>query len=169
MVRLPWRKRADDPGGPDPEFAKVRFSLEPDEDGYPPSAAEWVWTSPTGDGRFRLENIPWYAVGVAIGDVVEVREEEGVREFERVVERSGHSTLRVVLFDPENTQPLRDELLELGCESELSHLPGFIAVDVPLDTDMQPVLALLRTGESEQRWEFETGHVGDPHVAAFSD
>lgn len=163
-----WRKRKPGRETGRSGYVKVRFHLEQDEDGYPPNAWERLWAQPEGPCRFRLDNIPWYARDVAAGDVVEAHEaEDGMLEFDRVVERSGHSTVRVVLYDPQQTQLLRDELAQLGCETELSHIPSFISVDVPAQVEMAPVLELLLRGHEEERWDVETGYVGDPHVDAF--
>lgn len=162
------RKREPDREGDRPGYVKVRFHVEQDEDGYPPSQWETLWAEPAGDGRFRIDNIPWYARDVAAGDVVEAHEaDDGTLEFDRVAERSGHSTVRVALYDPDETQELRDRLRALGCESELSHIPGFIGVDVPDSVDMAPVLDLLLRGHRDDRWDVETGYVADPHVSAF--
>lgn len=161
-----WRKRRDTEEDVEPGFVKVRFHLEQNEDGYPPQTSELVWGERDGD-RLRVANIPWFVTDLAIDDVIEAHDVDGMLEFDRVVERSGHSTLRVVLFDESETQALRDRLRELGCDSELSHLARFISVDVPPEVDMKPVLDVLVPGEEGQRWEFESGHVGDPHLSAF--
>ena len=55
---------------PSERYVKLLFPLEQDEDGYPPAAAETLWAVREGEGLFRLDNIPIFATGVALGDIV---------------------------------------------------------------------------------------------------
>ena len=75
---------------------KVLFDLEQDEDGYTPASAETLWAIRVGEGLFRIDNIPFFALGIAVEDVVSAVPEEGVFRFKEVVHPSGHGTLRVV-------------------------------------------------------------------------
>ena len=80
--------------------SKVHFRLVQDEDGYPPVSVESVWAQPsTKAGEYVLDNIPFFAREATIGDVVQVREEEGHLWFDKVVRRSQNSLVRVVFFD----------------------------------------------------------------------
>jgi hypothetical protein len=45
---------------------KVLFQLEQDEDGYPPASVESLWALPKGEGLFQVDNIPFFATGVAL-------------------------------------------------------------------------------------------------------
>jgi hypothetical protein len=79
-------------------YVKVRIDLTPIvEDGWPPSTAEWLWAQDLGDERYCRDNIPVYARGVAVGNIVQVRRDEDILEFAAVVEPGGHSTFRVML------------------------------------------------------------------------
>ncbi|MEV6281360.1 hypothetical protein [Kribbella sp. NPDC051770] len=40
----------------DVQHVKVRFELEPDEDGWPPASSEGLWAVPVGEDRVRLDN-----------------------------------------------------------------------------------------------------------------
>jgi hypothetical protein len=48
-----------------PGFARVRFRLEQDEDGWPPAESEGLWAVPLGGNAYRIDNTPWFARNVA--------------------------------------------------------------------------------------------------------
>ena len=52
------------------KLVKVRFVLDREDDDWPPLATEGVWARPVGEGEFELDNVPWFARGVAFGDRV---------------------------------------------------------------------------------------------------
>jgi hypothetical protein len=96
---------------------------------------------------------------VSCGDVVTVTHERGEHYFRKVVTRSGHSTLRVIVFQETDVSWLRGELRKLGCSSELSMLPSLIAVDVPPAVSYEALLAFLEEGVGADRWECEESSV----------
>jgi hypothetical protein len=143
------------PSRTDPRAAKVAFRLVQDEDGYPPADWEHLWAHQVGESLFVLDNIPFFARGVSAGDLVSVQLKAGMNEFREVVQPSGHSTLRVIFFDTTLISELRSKLKELGCETEQSHLPNLVAVDVPPSTDLETVREVLAEGEDSGKWEYE--------------
>ncbi len=137
-------------------LVKVLFSLQQDEDGYPPVASESLWAKPTTEGLFELDNIPFYAQGVSCKDVVAAEPSvEGTFTFKGVVKRSGHSTIRVVALKHDEMQPLQQELERLGASWEGSGQPRLIAVDVPPEVDIQRIWHFLQGGMNEGRWDYE--------------
>lgn len=141
----------------DPEHVKVVFPLEQDEDGYPPYTVENLWALRRADG-FELDNIPWYAKGVASGDLINAQPDaDGRLVFSSVIRRGGNSTLRVWLADAADCQQLRATLSQLGATSELNGT-RFLSVDVPASA-ITAVWAYLEEGEAAGRWEFEVGHL----------
>jgi hypothetical protein len=51
--------------------ARIAFELEQDEDGYPPVSAETLWATPTPEGFWRIDNIPFFVYGIAPFDIIE--------------------------------------------------------------------------------------------------
>lgn len=145
--------------GTDPHAAKVAFHLVQDADGYPPADWEHLWAHRVGESLFVLDNIPFFVRGVSLGDLVSVEHTGGLNQFREVVQPSGHSTLRVILFDTNLASGLRAKLKELGCETELSHLSNLIAVDVPSSKNLAEVRAVLTDGENSGGWEYEEAAV----------
>ncbi len=147
---------------------KIWFSIDQDQDGYPPVKFETMWVSKTAGGAYRLENIPFFAKGVSSGDVVSIsKRSDGENWFETVLSASGHSTLRVIVFREsldkrpleERVQEIRDRLFSLGCPTELSHLPGLFAVDVPPPIKFTHVRSLLNQGAARGLWDYEEANL----------
>jgi hypothetical protein len=138
----------------------VRFGLVRDEDGRapsdgwpPPVDSEGLWASPVEEGRYRIENTPWFAPGLATRDVVEAVEHEGARWVMRRAAWSGHLTVRVAHSDP---AAVLDAFADLGVGGE-SAAPAYriAALDIPPDADLRAIVGRLRAGRSEGTWEYE--------------
>ena len=141
---------------------KLKFTLEKDAEGYPPADYEWVWVTPCGDDVYEIDNIPFFAKCVAVGDKVEAAENsQGELCYKAHSDYSGHSTFRVIIFDPTKMPDLRRSLEELGCASELSHLPSLIAVDLPKEVNISAVRHMLELGEAKELWEIEEACIWD--------
>ena len=83
-------------GGSDPEQDWVMIRLH-GEDGY----SEGVWASPVGDDVYRLDNIPYFAYGLSLGDHVGAANNgEGPLRMVELVKPSGNRTLRVAFPQP---------------------------------------------------------------------
>ncbi|WP_308686780.1 DUF4265 domain-containing protein [Stigmatella ashevillensis] len=138
------------------------FELEQDEEGYPPASAETLWAIKVDDGLFKIDNMPFFALGIAVNDIVSATQEEGAFRFKEVVQPSGHSTLRVVVYDPADVPAVRALFKELGCETELSHLPRLLAVDVPPTLSMEELRKVLDSGRQQDRWGYEEACLAQP-------
>ena len=96
------------------KHVKILFEIEGQDE------VESVWAIPVEDG-YQLDNIPFHAREVALGDVVRVtKEADGALRFDGLVRASGHSTIRLWFASAGDVQGTRDELRRLGCPSELS-------------------------------------------------
>ena len=140
-------------------MVKVVFALERDEHGWPPTSAESLWADDLGDGRYRLDNVPWFAHGVSDGDVVEAEERDGQLWFTRVVEHSGRSTFRVAVVEEDDVQHVRREFRDRGIGSELDGELSLIALDVPPGFDLAALQEVLEQGKADGRWDWEEGNV----------
>jgi hypothetical protein len=155
----------------DADPVKIRFSLERDADGWPPVSSEGVWAVPLGGGLYRVDNTPWFARRLACVDVVkELAGSDGVVWATRLVEWSGHLTVRVI---PRRAGPLAGELqpvidafAPLGVSAE-SAQPAYqmIGLDVPPGAPLLEVKNLLREGHEDGRWDYDEGCVSDEWLA----
>ncbi len=135
-----------------------------DDDGYPPFKAEELDAEELGPGRARLLGVPLFVYGMARGDVFqfEVRRSDGLPWLVAVVEHSGHWTARVVSLVGEDLESIARQFVELGCDA-YSTPYGLVPIDVPPEVAKEPVLALLRAGRANSRWDFDLGV--DPEAA----
>ncbi|MGJ7906664.1 DUF4265 domain-containing protein [Actinopolyspora sp. H202] len=112
---------------------KIVVPLEQDEDGYPPIAAESLWAVPVREGEgYSVENIPFFAPRLSLEDIVKTATDaEGNLVFDRVVSGSGHSTVRVIVFDDAVIPEFKSRIRSFGCVYEVGHKDTFLAIDVP--------------------------------------
>jgi len=115
-------------------------------------------------GTYRIDNSPWYVYGISNGDTVTAHAHDGELVFDAVVERSGHSTFRVIVRDPDDVQAVRDEFRALCCPSELSDIPRLIAIDVPPGVHLGDLQMVLEGGKASDRWDYEEAHVPDEYL-----
>ena len=137
----------------------------------PDGEVETLWANRVAAGQFALDNLPWFAYGVSLGDVVvaEPRGDTGMFVFLRVVQKSGNRTLRVI---PDVTEPgrtwtfesrqLMDALVERGCSFEGAN-PAFVAVNVPPAASLDAVVELLIASGFD--WEY----ADPPYEAIYPD
>lgn len=144
----------------DASHVKVVVALEKDADDYPPADYENLWAVPVGEGLFRVDNIPFFARSIALGDLVVASPEEGLLRFKEVVQPSGHSTVRIILYDEAETPTVLERFKQLGCATERSHIPGLIALDVPPSISWTDIQQELEAGHAQERWDYEEACLG---------
>jgi hypothetical protein len=125
----------------------------------PGGEVETLWANRIAPDRFALDNLPWFAYSVSLGDVVEAEPDEtGMLTFKRVVVKSGNRTFRVIpdVAEPGRTwtfesQRLMDTLIKHGCSFEGANR-SFVAVNVPPAASFEVVVDLLTA--SGCTWEY---------------
>lgn len=137
---------------------KVLFQLGQDEDGYPPDDYESLWALPSGS-NYEIDNIPFFVQGISYGDIVEADNVNDELWFRSVVKKSDNSTLRVICFDTSKVMEVRNHLSSLGCSSELSHIEGLFAVDIPENCDYSTIQKYLDQKEQEDILEYEEASI----------
>lgn len=76
---------------------KIYAVLTPDEDGYPPYANEGLWAERLGWDVYELRSIPFFAHGLAWGDIVLASSRNEQLYVASVLEKSGNGTVRVLV------------------------------------------------------------------------
>jgi uncharacterized protein DUF4265 len=115
-----------------------------------PNRWEQLWARRLGDSDFEICCVPFFTYGVHLGDVVAA----GPRgELDWVVTavtvRNGHRTVRVAV-SRERADALHERLhavaASLGTAHEW-HGAGYLALDVPADAAVEPVVQRFRAIE----------------------
>lgn len=134
---------------------KIQFRLSQD-DGYPPIAIEGIWGDVSGSVAF-VDNIPFYAYGVAPGDQISVSKRPDGLWFDKLLKSSGRSVFRIFVKNIDNIESVRRSLLGLSCPSEVDLKMGLVALEVPVDVPISPVLDYLMGGQKNDLFDFEEG------------
>lgn len=120
------------------------------------SKVETLWAYDLGDDRYKINNLPFYAYSVSVGDIVyaPVDPEDGRPTFQKVLSKSGNRTVRVVFDPPTEPSNRSDEVLKglvaLGCSYEGAN-PKYVAVNIPPVVDLNSVRDYLV--KCDVQWE----------------
>lgn len=135
---------------------KLNFPLVQDEDGYPPFASEGLWVESMGAHDFKIDNIPFYARKLSVGDIVEAElNSDGVLTYIRTIRPSSNSTIRVLLYNEGARSALLSELQYLGCDYEIAEPQNLVAVNVPDTVDIGRLLMFLDKKSSAEEIDYE--------------
>jgi len=147
------------------ELPKQKILFELEKADHHDFAAETIWAEVLGENKYRLLNIPLYIYGASFGDIVVAYEKDEETAFpivEEVVERSGHSTYRIFVFEGAVDNPEFDKYWEPieaeGCSFEGQKGNKMLGVDVPPEANINLVFRFLQNGENAEIWGFEEGN-----------
>ena len=134
---------------------KVLFRLNV-VDGWPPVAVEGMWTTPVGEHRYKIDNIPFHARGVSDQDVVVAGpgDEPGLW-FREIVGPSEFSTIRIAVTNKDDKEPARALFKSMGCDSEGLQTSMF-ALSIPR-ASLDEAMIAIKDGEATGRWNWEEG------------
>ncbi|HYQ03005.1 MAG TPA: DUF4265 domain-containing protein [Polyangiaceae bacterium] len=134
-------------------LVKVLFDLAPSDDGSP--AHERMWAEDLGAGFFLLRNVPFYAFGVAEGDMVTCVLRDGAHVFQTVVRDGGNGVVRVYFRPDTNFDPILAQLKQLGCTFERSteYLYAFTVPDT-LSLRLNELASVLNESIEIEAWEY---------------
>lgn len=120
-------------------------------------AIETPWALPLGNDRYQLKNFPFHYYGISYDDIFEAKpalEDNAQLSITRVLEKSGHKTLRVVfeesIEDSEVSRQHLASLSEMGCGYE-GNGSTFFVVNVQPHCDFGKVCDYLSSNDLE--WE----------------
>ncbi|NLR95040.1 DUF4265 domain-containing protein [Flammeovirga agarivorans] len=121
---------------------KIKLVVEGEDNNY---IIENVWANKEGN-YYRIDNIPFYASNIALGDLVSVEydSEEDALYFEDFIEVSGNSVIRIIFFKLELKDKICNELEELGCLWEGSDKQSLISVSIGKDLDYNDIMNYIK-------------------------
>jgi len=134
---------------------RVRFDLEVD-DGFPPISAEVLIGKLESIGHVRLDNTPFFATGVAFGDIVRCIGCPPNLIFASIAFESGYRAISVIFIDNSYQEELFQSLKVLGCYVEFGEFPEYdmIAVAIPPDLNYDEIKQKLDKLETEGKISF---------------
>lgn len=143
-------------------YVAIAFWLVKDEDDYPPDEVEFLWCELLPNGHhYRIDNVPFYAKGVAVNDVIKTQKGAERRYFTGVVKTGGHSTIRVIFFDKSRIAEVRARMQEWGCPGEEGPVDILYAFDVRPTVALEPIKEYcLWEGERSEAWTFQEACLG---------
>lgn len=116
-----------------------------------------MWCQRSGE-YYILDNIPFIAKNISYGDTfaAEYDDTDGKYYFDHLVEESGNSTIRVLVFDKKEYQEVIEELHEkFKLETEELEVKNIIIINVEKDQEYRPIWEYLRFGEDNGRFTFQ--------------
>lgn len=145
------------------DWIEIWFKVHKRSDGYP-QTVDWegLWGEPIAPREYAIRSIPFYVDDVSMGDLVTVKHSaDATHAFEKVLSRSGHDTLRILLSDDteKDLAKVISRLEELGACTE-TEIGCFIAIDVSPKTRMA-VRQFVRDGFEKGLWDVDDGFVSD--------
>lgn len=136
---------------------KVFFDITSTNPGE--TEVESLWAIACDEG-YKLDNIPFYAKGVALNDLVDAKEVGGCLRVTKLLQPSGHSTVQVWFTNLDDVEPTRNHLKIIGCSSEISDGPRLVAVDVPPVVKYSEIKQFLDQGVAEGKWDYQEACLG---------
>ena len=131
---------------------KIKFVYQIDEDS--PFEIESLWADKIGE-YYQIDNIPFFAKNIAVGDIVSIEEDGGELFFDALVQASGHSVVRVLFNDAHQIKSFGEQIIKLGCSWEGNHIKTLISIDIPKNVDYSIVRNFLEEGENRGKWEYQ--------------
>lgn len=143
---------------------KIVFELEI-EDGFPPIGTESLNALADDFGFFRIDNTPFFATGVSLGDVVEAESDDRGRLcFRRVIRQSDNTSLSIIFLDDQVRMPTTQYLEDAGCYCEYGEFPGLeaVAVSIPVTVNYENVVGYLDNWEARGAISYAELAIYDP-------
>jgi hypothetical protein len=123
---------------------------------------EGVWAKKI-DNYYQLDNIPFYAYLYSCDDIVEVEEIENELIVKKLIKPSGNSTIRLLFEDKETMFKIKEEIIQLGGESESSINNLLLAVNIPKEKDYLSFKEYFEKGEDKNLFQYEESCISENH------
>lgn len=144
---MPTRKANDETN----DLLAVNFPVEEDAG----VALECMWCKRNTDSTFTIENIPFYARDVSMGDVIAVERRNGELWFNGVVERSANTTVRIIGMRKKPFDEIISKVQSFGGTTEGMEGREFAAVSFPSSADLAAAFEFLDRESAAENLGFE--------------
>lgn len=162
----PKKPKAATAGEKRDEAVEVQFPLETDGEGWPPLQVEPIWCRPvpSGHDHYVVTNVPIHVLGISRGDVIRAsRSAAGPLQFDSLVERGGHGTIRVIVADPSQVEAVAQTLAGFGCGVGDTYIEQLLTLDLSPEVNYAAVRGWLMDAEAAGRVDWEEGALAPSH------
>lgn len=147
---------------------KILFQLDPQD--WHGHGGETLWAEHIEGSvwtKFRINNSPFFTKGISFLDIVcaRPRADSLVFEFDRIVERGGHSTYMIIVdTEDELAKGGWSELEKMGCTYESMQInlsigrKLLLSVDVPDSVEITKAHSIIAEGETRGFWLYQVGY-----------
>ena len=122
---------------------------------------ESIWVTKSGSDYYIVDNIPFFAHEVSLGDYV-FGELNDLNQlvFSGMKKKSGNSTYRIYVFDGIDSidRKFFKALKKLGCVTE-GNGKSLLAINLPNGDDYSILIELLKSGMEDGKWEYEEADI----------
>jgi len=141
------------------EPKQTKIGIETSSEESDEIEVEFPWTDHLGGNRYQLKNFPFYAYGVSYDDIVEAHvkyEDDPYPYFSKVLEKSGHKTLRIMLDesikDSKHSVAILENLSSMNCGYEGTNGEKYFVINVQPHCDFDAVREYLNA--ENIMWEY---------------
>jgi uncharacterized protein DUF4265 len=123
---------------------EIAFKLEPDEDGWPPVGAEWLWLQERGR-RYIVKTPPLFISGFAVGDEIELCDttiDGQVTEW-RMVSPGDRSLIWIADLGGAGLKDILVKFRKIGCNTSMPKQIAVASIDVPPEVSRAQIDAIL--------------------------
>lgn len=138
---------------PDNNHVKIEFHVENDNGGVD---VESMWAIDQNNGHYILDNTPFYAYGISLGDTFIAEKTPGneLAVFKDVVQKSDNRTIRIIFTEEEVQSSTADSILAQLAERDCAYEgadASYYAITIPADADLFEIAEFLT--HNEVMWE----------------
>ena len=120
---------------------------------------ETLWANKS-ENKATIENIPFFAVGLAYKDIIAIEFYEGMYYYNGLVLESGNSTIRVLSKNITEIEKITSILVEKGCGSEINNMNSLMSINVPKQIKYKEIIKFLDDLFREGIIDYEEACIG---------
>ena len=141
------------------ESVQVHVPIVQNESGYPPVGEELIWCTLRENGTYLVDNIPFYAPNISLGDEIRVETQNDELWFEELVNPSKNTTIRVFARKKSFGPSIIPRMQSFGGHTEKMEGVDLVAVSFPPTADLAGALAFLDKESDAGNLAFEESAV----------
>ena len=128
---------------------------------------ETIWVVDLGNNKYKVDNIPFFAPNLSLGDIISVEKDQSNLYFEDLLETSGHSTIQLIFFnsDSNKNQLIIQELENIGCQWESMKGQPLYAIDISESIDYKIVKSILAIKAKHNILDYKEACLSKKHFA----